>query len=123
MEVPNWVWDELRFRTTGSTGLLIALAIFRHGGGRNAEAFPREGIKHRARVRTTLNSLAKMAGVEVPRVLVQPDDPGPYARTCLRCGLDEGLGVNRLCARCCPPAPFWAHVLRWLPCVARRWGL
>jgi len=65
MEVPNWVWDELRFRTTGSTGLLIALAIFRHGGGRNAEAFPREGIEHRARVRTTLNSLAKMAGVAI----------------------------------------------------------
>ena len=54
-----------------------------------------------------LRMLAKMDGVEVPRVLVQPDDPGPYARTCLRCGFDEGLGAMRLCARCCPPAPFW----------------
>ena len=44
----------------------------------------------------------------------QPDDPGTYARTCLRCGLDEGLGQNRLCARCCPPEPWWAHVLRWV---------
>ena len=70
-----------------------------------------------------LRILAKMDGVEVPRVLVQPDDPGAYARSCLRCGLDEGLGENRLCARCNPPASFWAHILRWLPCVARRWGL
>lgn len=53
----------------------------------------------------------------------QPDDPGQYARNCLRCGLDEGLGANRLCATCNPPEPWWAHVLRWLPCVARRWGL
>ena len=42
----------------------------------------------------------------------QPDDPGVYARSCLRCGLDEGLGENRLCATCCPPAPWWAHVAR-----------
>ncbi len=70
-----------------------------------------------------LRTLAKLDGVEVevPRVLVQPDDPGVYARTCLRCGLDEGLGSMRLCARCCPPAPWYAHILRWLPCVARRW--
>lgn len=59
-----------------------------------------------------LRMLSKMAGVEVPRVLVQPDDPGPYARTCLRCGLDEGLGENRLCTTCCPPAPWWASALR-----------
>ncbi len=69
-----------------------------------------------------LRTLAKLDGVEVPNLLAgQPDDPGPFARTCLRCGLDEGLGAMRLCARCCPPAPWWAHVLRWLPCVARRW--
>ena len=68
--------------------------------------------------------LAKLDGVEVPNLLAgQPDDPGPFARTCLRCGLDEGLGAMRLCARCCPPAPWWAHLCRWLPCVARRWGL
>lgn len=42
----------------------------------------------------------------------QPDDPGVHARPCLRCGLDEGLGANRLCHRCDPPAPWWAHVLR-----------
>ena len=59
-----------------------------------------------------LRMLARLDGVEVPRVLVQPDDPGPYARTCLRCGLDEGLGAMRLCARCSPPAPWWAHVAR-----------
>lgn len=41
-----------------------------------------------------------------------PDDPGTYARTCLRCGLDEGLGAMRLCHRCDPPAPWWAHLLR-----------
>jgi len=35
-----------------------------------------------------------------------------YARSCLRCGLDEGLGENRLCATCCPPAPWWASILR-----------
>lgn len=61
------------------------------------------------------------AGVEAFRRMTQPDDPGTYARSCLRCGLDEGLGENRLCARCCPPAPWWAGMLRWLPCVARRW--
>ena len=70
-----------------------------------------------------LRMLSKMAGVEVPRVLVQPDDPGPYARTCLRCGFDEGRGAMRPCARCSPPAPWWASLLRWIPCVARRWGL
>ncbi len=53
--------------------------------------------------------------------MIQPDDPGQYARNCLRCGLDEGLGSMRLCARCCPPAPWWASLLRWLPCVRRRW--
>lgn len=68
-----------------------------------------------------LRMLAKLDGVEAPGLLVQPDDPGTYARTCLRCGLDEGLGANRMCAACNPPAPWWAHVLRWLPCVARRW--
>ena len=68
-----------------------------------------------------MRTLAKLDGVEVPRLLVQPDDPGVYARSCLRCGLDEGLGAMRLCARCCPPAPWWAHLCRWLPCVARRW--
>lgn len=71
-----------------------------------------------------LRTLAKLDGVEVPNLLAgQPDDPGPFARTCLRCGLDEGLGAMRLCARCCPPAPWWAHLCCWLPCVARRWGL
>lgn len=60
-----------------------------------------------------LRMLAKLDGVHMPGQLVgQPDDPGVYARTCLRCGLDEGLGQNRLCARCCPPEPWWAHVLR-----------
>lgn len=44
----------------------------------------------------------------------QPDDPGTYARTCLRCGLDEGLGSMRLCTRCDPPEPWWAHILRWV---------
>ncbi len=46
------------------------------------------------------------------RPVGQPDDPGQYARSCLRCGLDEGLGENRLCATCCPPAPWWASILR-----------
>lgn len=65
MFVPDYVWDELRVRTTGDSGLLIALAIFRHGGGRNAEAYPREGIEHRARVRATLTQLKAMAGVSI----------------------------------------------------------
>ena len=43
----------------------------------------------------------------------QPDDPGPFARTCLRCGEPEAWGPMRLCARHQPaPAPWWANVLR-----------
>jgi hypothetical protein len=56
--------------------------------------------------------------------MIQPDDPGQYARNCLRCGLDEGLGSMRLCTRCDPPEPFWAHLLRMVggkPCAMRRW--
>lgn len=57
-------------------------------------------------------STRPLRAVPKPNLLAgQPDDPGPFARTCLRCGLDEGLGAMRLCARCCPPAPWWAHLL------------
>lgn len=63
MDVPEWVWDELRPRTRGTAGLLVALAIFRYGGGARAEAFPNEGIAHRARVNATMRQLAGMAGV------------------------------------------------------------
>lgn len=52
----------------------------------------------------------------------QPDDPGSYARMCLCCMAAEGIGVHRLCERCMPaPAPWWAHLCRWLPWVKRRW--
>lgn len=68
-----------------------------------------------------LRMLARMDGVEVPHVLVQPDDPGRLT-TCVRCGEPEAWGPMRLCAQHQPaPAPFWAHLLRWLPCVRRRW--
>jgi len=54
--------------------------------------------------------------------MIQPDDPGQYARTCTRCGEPEAWGPMRLCARHQPaPAPWWATLLRWLPWVARRW--
>ncbi|MCC6959423.1 MAG: hypothetical protein IT301_06210 [Dehalococcoidia bacterium] len=38
------------------------LAIFRHGGGANAESFPSEGIVLRARVKATKRQLASMSG-------------------------------------------------------------
>lgn len=54
--------------------------------------------------------------------MIQPDDPGQFALTCLRCGEPEAFGPLRMCARHQPePAPFWAHLLRWVPCIARRW--
>lgn len=54
--------------------------------------------------------------------MTQPDDPGPFARMRLCCLSEEGIGSNRLCVRCQPdPAPWWAHLLRWVPCVRRRW--
>ena len=31
MELPDWVWDELKPRTTGAAGLCVALAVFRYG--------------------------------------------------------------------------------------------
>ena len=51
--------------------------------------------------------------------MIQPDDPGPYAHRC-RCGSRAPRGRQRLC-RLCDPAPFLAHVFRWLPWVKRRW--
>lgn len=35
-----------------------------------------------------------------------------HDRPCLRCGLEPGYGAYRLCATCCPPAPWWAHLTR-----------
>lgn len=63
MEVPDWVWDELRPRTTGSAGLAVAMAILRHGT-RSREGAPGYGAGHtRVQVKATMQQLAKMAGV------------------------------------------------------------
>jgi hypothetical protein len=62
VEVPDWVWDEARLRVSPSA-FLTMLAIFRHGGGANAESYPSEGIELRARVKATKRQLASMSGI------------------------------------------------------------
>ncbi len=59
MEVPNWVWDELRPRTAGTTGLMVALAILRHGEAAQAGGSTAGGT----RLKATVQTLASMAGV------------------------------------------------------------
>lgn len=56
--------------------------------------------------------------------MIQPDDPGTYARNCICCGRDEAIGPNRLCSRHLPaPAPWWVSLspLRFLRWVERRY--
>lgn len=50
MEVPNWVWDELRPRTPGNTGLLVAMAILRHGEATQAGGSTAGGTRLKATV-------------------------------------------------------------------------
>lgn len=60
-------------------------------------------------------------GDDMP-VMRQPDDPsGAYSRRCLCCNAPGAHGADVLCHECRPPAPWWAHLTRWVPCVKRRW--